>query len=388
MNKRLFFPIVLMLLTLSMFSTCFAEAPVADNALPVFAWERNGTEHWKLLPSGEKTDVGAHVFEDVNCTICGSEVWRFDDGSADVSDYNEHGDLTRYTSFDGSGEVIIEICYAYEYDAEGRLLLSREFTGDVLTGEVTYTVNADGETLPVSQVAYYNDDTWAINEYDEHGNLIHAAAYEIDGTIAFEEFSEYVMSAEGFYYEASKTSVFADGASFYHEYNEYSDPIRTLNMEADGTVWEDSTYEYQYENGMMLWKKQYSSGVLTLEVLYNEEGLAAQETEFYDDGTRMTTEYNDLTDPVAITFYTADGVAEMVQTYEYEYDENMNWLITRAYTDGMLVIQTEYADEEGWHYACRETLYDADGSFTVYEFNVFEEIVSEANYDAAGNLIQ
>lgn len=388
MKKRLFFSILSIMLIFALFSPCLAEASVADNALPVFLWERSGAEHWKQSASGEKTDVGAHTFDGANCTVCGSEVWRFDDGSADVSDYNDHGDLTRYTSFDGSGKVIIEICYAYEYDAEGRMLLSREFTGDVLTGEVTYTVNDSGETIPVSQVAYYDDDTWAINEYDEHGNLIHTATYETDGTISFEEFSEYALSTEGYYYESSKTSLFADGASFYHEYNEYSDPIRTLNMEADGTVWEDAAYEYQYENGMMLWKKQYSSGVLTQEFFYNEEGLATRETEFFDDGAKMTTEYNAFSDPVIITFYTADGSVEMVQTYEYEYNEDMTRRLTRAYTDGMLVIQTEYATEDGWSYACRETLYDADDSFIVYEFNSQEEIISETSYDAQGNLIQ
>lgn len=388
MKKRLFFPVLLTLLILAMFSICLAEAPVADNTLPVFVWERSATEHWKQLASGEKTDAGAHTFEDMTCSICGSEVWTFDDGSADVSDYNEYGDLTRYTSFDGSGEVIIEICYTYEYDAEGRLLLSREFTGDVLTGEVSFAVDESGESIPVSQVAYYDDDTWAINEYDEHGNLVYAAVYDTDGTVSFEEFSEYTLSNDGYYYESSKLSRFDNGASFYSEYNEYNDPILTYNMEADGTVWEDSTYEYEYENGMMLWKKQYSSDVLTLEVFYNEEGRAVWETEYFDGGAKMITEYNDFSDPIIITSYAADGSVEMVQTYEYEYNEDLTWRLTRSYTDGVLVIQTEYAIDDGWHYACKETLYDADGSCIVYEFNPFDEIVSQTSYDAAGNVIQ
>ena len=271
MKPRLFFSAILMILTLAMFSTCLAQAPVADNSLPTYIWERSAAEHWKQLASGETTDLGAHVFEDVSCTVCGSEVWTFDDGSADVSDYNEHGDLTRYTSFNAAGEIVIEICYTYEYDADGRMLLSREFVEDVLTGEVTFTVNENGEVIPVSQVAYFDDDTWAMSEYDEHGHLIYTATYATDGTVDFEAFFEYTLSSEGHYYESSKLSRFGDGASFYHEYNEHNDTTMTFSMEADGTVWENSTYEYEYANGTKLWKKQYSDGVMTLEAFYNEE---------------------------------------------------------------------------------------------------------------------
>ena len=387
MNKHLFFSILVMMMVLCLGAACFAETSVADNALPVFIWERNGTEHWKELPSGSKSDVGPHVFDNVNCIICGSEVWMFDDGSADVSDYNQYGELTRYTSFDPRGQVTIEICYAYDYDTDGCLLTSREFIEDVLTGEVTYAQTEDGKTIPVSQVTYYDDDTWAVNEYDEYGNLVYAVTFDTDGTPAFESFSTYLMSAEGYYYEASKSSLFADGATFYYEYDEYGNPTRTVNVEADGTVWEDSTCQYQYENGTLRWKKQYFGEVLTLEVHYNEDGFAAMETEFFDDGSRIITEYNSYTDPVIITFYAADGTVETVQTYEYEYDDNLNWIIVRAYTDGTLVIQTEYATDDNWHYACRETLYEEDGSYIVYEFNIYEELISATSYNAAGQII-
>lgn len=385
--KKLMTFSLLLLFSLALASACFAE-PVVDGSLPTFPWERSAKEHWRILPTGELSEQGPHKMTDAVCTVCGSEIWAFDDGSADISDYNEQGDLIRYTSFGADGNALIELSYAYEYDAEGRMLLTREFTGDVLTGEVIYTVSAAGESIPVSQVAYYDDDTWAINEYDEHGNLNHAATFDPDGSMSFEEFSEYAQDAEGSWYEIRKTSRFADGATFYSEYNEFGDPTLRRNTDADGSVWEDSTYEYHYAGGSMLWKKQYTSGALTLEVNYHPDGYAEKETEYFDDGTRMLTQYNDHSDPVSITSYAADGSTEMVQTYEYDYADDMTWLVTRAYTDGILIIQTEYANEDGWNYACRETIYDTDGSYVVYEFDPAGEILSQAEYDPTGNLIR
>lgn len=376
----------LLLLTLTLVSVCHAE-PVADSALPSFDWERNAVEHWRVLPSGEKTDLGSHHLEDAVCTVCGSEVWAFDGGTADVSDYNEHGDLVRYTSFDEDGSLTFELRYAYEYDAEGHILVSREFTGDVLTTEIVYNVGSDGEQIPVSQVVYYDDDTWAANEYDEHGNLIHSVSYDPDGTISVEEFSEFAQNAEGRYYEWKQTSRYSNGAVFYSEFNEYGDPIRHRSTEADGAVWEDVTYEYEYAEGVARWKKQYSNGILTLEAHYHPDGYTEREIEYFDGGARMVTDYNDYADPVTITSYAADGSIETVQTYEYEYDEDMSFLTIRAYTDGKLVILTEYANEDGWHYVRRETIYDEDGSYTVFDFNAAEELVSQTDYDVNGQVI-
>lgn len=379
------FLVCLLLMTLCLSA---ASCEVVDPALPVFAWERNGTEHWRQLPTGEKADAGAHVLEDMICTVCGSEVFAFEDGSADVSDYNDHEDLIRYTAFDSDGCITIELLYAYDYDDEGHLLASREFSGNVLTGEVTYTVDADGMRQPIEQVAYYEDDTWAINEYDAHGNLVRAATYDPNGDVEFESFSEYKLDENGCWYEASTTSMFSDGASFYSEYNAWGDETLTRNVDADGAVFANETYEYLYEDGVKRWKKHYSNGALIYETWYDETGLTTEETEYYDDGAKMVTLYNEYGDPVSVTSFGTQGQIETVMTYEYDYAEDLSWTASRAYVDGQLVISTEYTTVDGWTYPRKETVYDNDGSFFVCTFDENEELLSETWYDAAGNVIE
>ena len=101
----------------------------------------------------------------------------------------------------------------------------------------------------------------------------------------------------------------------------------------------------------------------------------------------MVTEYNDLGDPLVIAYYAADGTPEIVQTYKYEYDEALFLRTVRAYTDGRLIIQTEFADEDGYRYAWRETIYGDDGSSIVFVFNAQEELVSQTQYGADGQPI-
>lgn len=375
--------LLIFILLLALVSISAAEQ-TTDSTLPEFAWERNAAEHWHVLPGGEVTDRGAHQLTNAHCTVCGSEVWLFDSGSADVSDYNDHGDLVRYTLFEEDGEISFELCYAYEYDAQGYMLVSREYLGGVLTGEITYDRASDGRQIPVAQVVYYEDDTWSVSEYDEHGNLLRMATYAADGTLLQEDQGEFAQDTSGSYYEFRHTSHFADGAVSYTEFNQYGDPILRYNLQADGTVWEDTTCEYEYQDGTPLWKKQYTSDVLTLEVYYHPNGYVKQEIEYFDGGARMVTDFNDHADPVAITSCNADGSIESVHTYAYEYNEDLSWRTIRTYADGDLVILTEYADDNGLHYVCRETIYDEDGSYTVFVFNTAEKLISETCYDANG----
>lgn len=379
---------IVLLLLLSMFAVCASCEEVADATLPTFAWERNGTEHWRQLPSGEKADLGAHNIVETICTVCGSEIYLFDDGSADVSDYNEHEDLIRYTSFDSDGNVSNAIVYTYEYDEEGNKLLSQEFSGDVLVSEISYAVGPDGEQLPVEQVTYYDDDTWSINEYDAFGNMVHGAAYDADGNVQYEEFTEYKLNTDGEYYEFSKVGLFAEGDIFYDEYNEYGDTTLTHNTDANGNVWASEVYEYEYKDHVKLWRKHFSSGKLVTISYYAENGMTAREIEYFEGNSRMETEYNEHGDPVSIISYAADDQVESHMTYEYEYAEDLTMLISRAYTDGKLVIQTEYTvNEDGSSYAGKETVYEADGSCIVLIFDENDEIISETAYDANGNVI-
>lgn len=308
--------IILLLAAQFLFGAACAEVPV----LPVFAWQRDGSVHWQSSPA----DAQPHTLDDFFvCTVCGSEVWGYDDGSADVYDYDEYGNQTRYTSFDPEGQVIMEIIRACTY-ANDQLVLEHEFVNGVFFSETVYTVDADGNSIPQRATAWNDDGTTSVNEYDEHGNCVRSAILAPDGAVCFETLSEFALNADGWFYEAKAISRFADGTTFHTEYNQHCDPVRTVNTEADGTVWSDTTYEYAYDGWDKLWCKQYTFGRLAMESEY-QDGLLMTETEYPEEGGRYIYEYNHNGDITLITAYDADGVLLSIESFEYDEAEEEEW---------------------------------------------------------------
>lgn len=385
---------LLMLLCLLLalpFAYAEEAAPTEEPALPcpVFEWERNGVEHWHVLDNGEKTDIAAHTLDDsMLCTVCGSEVWLFDALSAEVYDYDAFGNLVRQTSFDEEGVLTYEAAYTLTYDENNNLIHSLEFVNDVLFGESTFALSPEGDVVPVTQLAWYDDGTWALNEYDEYGNCIRSVSYDADDSILAETISEFKRDAWGWFYEAQTTTTMDDSV-FYSEHNEYGDKTRSYMTEG-GVAWSDHVYEYGYQNGSKLWCKDYSEGRLYRESVYDQDsGMLIKETEYLEDGTKSVSEYNLIGDPLSIVFFLADGTVDMTQAFEYVYDEHSTMQSCKAFVNGVLVLHTEYAfDEYGWNYVARETLYNGDGSYLVCTYDENEEIVSEIGYDANGNVIE
>ena len=272
---------LLMLLVMVLPCAGMAET-AADPDYPVFEWERDAKEHWHVLDNGEKADVAAHVMQDVFCEVCGSEIWLFDDGYADVSNYNEHGELVRATSYDDQGVVNYDCAYAYGYDENGNMLWEKQYEQGVFVAETEYALNAEGENWPVWSASYYDDGTSARNEYDDHGNVIKAYTYDAEGNITYESTSEYALNADGWYYEAKQTAVM-DGTVFVNEYNEYGEWTYVSIIEADGTVVTNASFEYEYVDGVKRSCKHYEAGVLTLESYYNESGCLIKEIEYLED---------------------------------------------------------------------------------------------------------
>ena len=92
-------------------------APVHTHA-PLEGWDRNATEHWHNCECGEKLDTAAHELDDLSsCTVCGSEIIDWGDGTFDVYNYDENGS-TVYT-------VRGELAWGHQlriYDAAGNEL--------------------------------------------------------------------------------------------------------------------------------------------------------------------------------------------------------------------------------------------------------------------------
>lgn len=315
MMKKLF-PILFALALL------LTAACAEDSALPVFLWEHDGVNHWQLDAAGVPVNQGAHTLreEDLRCTVCDAEVLDWGDGAIDVTDYDTYGNALRYTSFE-NGEKTYESIHAFTYDEAGVVLVDREYIDGVFYCETLYTVSAEGEQLPVTQTAWNEDGSTSVNEYDDHGNCVRAVVYAEDGSVTFETLSEFALNDDGWYYECKTTSRFASGETFYTESNQYGDHIRVLNTDADGIVWADTVYEYEYKDFSRVWKKQYSFGVLVWEEHLNEEGVCIRETEYPEDGGSVVYLYDENGNPTTVTTYAADGSVISVEEAETDAEE-------------------------------------------------------------------
>lgn len=277
-------------LALSLAMTGLAEEAQGPE-MPVFAWMRDVQTHWRVLENGEMADIAAHVLTDGVCAVCGSEILVFDDGWADVSDYNAQDDLIRSTTYDENGEVVFESTYAYAYDEDGHVMWEREFDGDILLGETIYTVDG-GQHRLLYTLSYDEEGGMTRADYDAHENLVLLRNYDADGTLLYEESTEYDVDQQGWYYRIRTNAVFEDGTSLLGEYNAQGDWLRAAIVEADGTTSSDTTYEYTYSaEGFKLTCKIYEFGTLTMEETYDENGWLIREVEHLEDGTTNTYEY-------------------------------------------------------------------------------------------------
>ena len=355
-----------------LFLLCTAHAQ--ESSLPPFDWHFHGTSHWQLDASGASVNLGNHTPDDSStCTGCGCEILDWGDGAVDITDYDEYGNTLRYVTFSGE-EMTYESIHTLTYNESGVVIRDLEYIGGVLYCETVYTVSEEGEQLPVSATAWNDDGTTSVSSYDEHGNRVRAVIYDTDGNIYHETISEYTaVEDEWFglhYYESKSTSRFATGETFYSEVNEHGDTLRTRNTEADGTVWSDSAYEYEYKNGMKVWCKQYSFGVLTSEDFYNKDGDRVKEVEYREDGSTDVTLYDDRGDTISITTYDASGAVATITTYEWLYDDDDHQRETRRYIDGVLEEETIFHyDEEMNFTGYHEAVYHADGTRTVTTYD-------------------
>ncbi len=267
-------------------------AAMAKEDYPVFGWERDAKTHWRMLESGEKAEEAAHTMEDVLCTVCGTEIWLFDDGGADLSNYNENGDQVRMTSYDGTGETLYDIVWAYGYDGQGNRLWDKQYENGMLLAKTHYALNAEGVSMPVWSESYYDDGAWGRNEFDEHGNGVRLYSYDAQGNVLSEEVCEYLPDEFGWYYMV-KSTVNMEGILFINEYNEYGDWTHTYIEEPDGTVVSDTVFVHEYEEGVRVSSKSYDSGVLTWETYYNADGMTIQEIEYLGDGSIVVYDYDE-----------------------------------------------------------------------------------------------
>lgn len=288
--------IFLLLLT----AASLAETP----AMPVFEWERNITHHWQLDEQGNVIHKEIHALDDFQyCDICGSEVWDWGEGRGDVSNFDAFGNLLRYTSFDPEGGAAYDAAHVITYDENGMMIKDLEYLNGVKYGEYTYAAGAEGFPIPVTMFYFYEDGSGAKCWFDAQGNEVRMESYDEQGMLISETIREYAQDEEGWTFEAKTTIRFVEGEEFYTEYNRYGDETRKIYTEADGTVWLDHTYEYEYQDGTKVLCKVYEDGTLVRESFYDENGFNVKDIEYQEDGSFTEVFYDEEDDGGFLDFF-------------------------------------------------------------------------------------
>ena len=273
-------------------------------------WDANGTDHWKLCECGEKFEIGEHTIdEDNRCTGCGAEVLQWD-GGADVSRFNEQGDVITYTAFDAAGNVTLDVRNEYTHDESGNVRSLMRYENGVLTEESVFT---DG--MPDTYITHFEDGTYQVGLFDENGNVVSLISYDAEDQMTGGIYSEYALDAYENWYEVRSTTVDADGYKYVGEYNEQGDQIAWITYDPDGNMVHNERYEITYtEEGNQDTVKTYSHDVLVEEKIYTmvtfEDGWMNYPStiiEYHEDGTRTVTEYDENDEVVSEITYDADG---------------------------------------------------------------------------------
>lgn len=391
-----------MMLTLMILAApvCFAEHTHA----PTEEWDRNLAEHWRVCECGEKLEAEAHVLEDdILCTVCGSEIWLYGEeaGPGDIYNYNEIGDMVRYTSFDENGEVVDDSLYLIEYDEAGNKTYEEDYWNGMLSGVIEYALDPDGYAFVKTQTSYEPDGGRSISECDDRGNTVHSIVYDADEAVVYEDFTEYTYDEEGLILYTKQTGYFDGVLSFLYEFNEFGDKVNGIFYADDGSVEFGSRSEYEYdEDGNMLWEKNYDvvTGRQTQESIYAVEIVddwpeSYEKTFIYyeEDGSKSVYE-NDVNGyELSETVYNAEGEIETVYRNEYEFDENGNELMLNRYENERLclVVQYDVIETEDWgcHYEKIRTEIFEDGTMYICEYDMDGNEISAGLFDANGDPI-
>lgn len=262
------------------------ETPEAFIPEPVGDWGRDGTRHWLPGDNGEQLEIGEHSLDVAGfCAVCGSEVWQYEGGIA-VNDYSPEGALLRASSYGDDGAMICDLFYEY---TEGGLLKTVK--------------------------EYSPNGTHSVSEYDEQGDPVTWLFHDAEENLLTEVHYEYAVDGDGVRYMSRSTDLYADGSSSISEFNEHGEQSVWQEYDADGSLLYDERYEWEYsEEGYWVSQKVYTDGELTHLTEYatyvDEEGwysLPKTITDYYLDGSRMISRYNEDGELTSVSVYDAEG---------------------------------------------------------------------------------
>lgn len=305
---------------------------------PFGGWVSDAENHWHTCACGEPMDTAAHTLKNDVCTVCGNEIFIFEDGTKQMLIYNEQGDCIRCVSYAADGSMESEDRTEYVYDNNGNKLSEKTYSTGALFAEYEYATSADGETYMAKETYYNADGTRHSSEYDENWNTLHSASYAADGSVEY-------------------------------------------------------AYEYEYSaDGSWMGEKSYQGDMLISEQEYLLDAEGSQTTIrhiFYnEDGSSTLCEYDEYGNETLEITYDAAGNVTHELRYEYEYDENGNQISGKGYENGRLFEQAQtIIGSDGETESVFMISYDADGGKIVREYDNSFDLVKETIYDAYGNVI-
>lgn len=413
MKRNLVFTLILTC-TLILLTACGGHSHSASSN-----WTCDLENHWHTCECGEQLDYAAHTIEDDICTVCGSEIAHFEDGSALLITYNEHGDCTQVASYTADGSLDSEELTEYTYDADGNMLSQKTTLNGVPTFESEYALNDSGETYLIKESFYYEDGARDVSEYDENQNLLRSCAYDSDGNVLYAseyEYSleanwmgeklyegdlliseqEYLLDEDGIQTTIRSVYYNEDGSSSVTEYDEHGNEILSGSYDAEGHAENLVRYENEYDaEGNQTLRRTYEGDRLTEEMEFwfgsDEDGswsMSGKTTTYHEDGTKTVSDRDlDATWSSEITYDANGNVIEEIR-YEYLYNNNGDSVGSKGYKNGKLFKEAQsIIDSDGETTGILMIDYAEDGTKTVSEYNEVFDLVKQTVYDASGAVI-
>ncbi len=344
-NSKLLAFILAGVLVIAVFTACNDETKTdtIEPPQPVISqeWKVDLTNHWHPVSNGEKADIAAHELDENDvCAVCEYQIIDYNDGSYDISKFDEHGNTEFTESHADDGNICIT-SYEYVYDDNGNVLNEKTYVDSELFSESTYVIDNEGYPALHTNSIFAHGDSALISEYNIQGDMIRFAEYDAVGNVSNETI-------------------------YHYEYDENNETIAYKAF-----LNEELSEEFEY--------------------VYNDEGLTypAKMTYYSEDGTSEVTEqdadYNTLREAV----YAADGSVITETVFEYTYDNEGNVILTKAFVDGVLrrEIEGDY-DADGWVYDAKETTYYEDGTVNITEYDPSYNEISNITYDSEGNILE
>ena len=387
---------------------------------PTIDWVCDFDNHWRICECGEELEKGAHTLQEVNCTVCGSELIVWDEGVKQITVYNDYGDCCQFTYYDADGNVTSDERLHYVYNADGKFTSMKAYLNGFCYSDYEYLLRADGSVYMATQTSYFEDGSYQVDTYDENFNTTRTIYYDAfekreidhrytysedgsrmteqtyqDGVLTYEQ--ECRWNNEEGCWEIIAEWAHGDDGSIASTYDDFGNLLSEIYYNPDGSL----EVEYAYENvytpdGNRILKRTFTNGMLTQEMEYihgtDPDGStwsqSGKTTDYYEDGS-YTVHDGDLESTwTSDITYDADGKVIYDLRYEYLYNDNGDSIGSKGYENGRLTTEyTAILDENGESIGLITTDYHEDGTKTVCEFDEQLSLVSETNYTADGSVI-